>query len=58
MRLLLCALLIGLTGCGFKGPLYLPDAKAAAAAAAKTSPASPQASTARPVPADATPAPK
>jgi predicted small lipoprotein YifL len=56
MRLLLCALLIGLTGCGFKGPLYLPDAKAAAAA--KTTPATPQASTARPVPADATPAPK
>jgi predicted small lipoprotein YifL len=52
------ALAACLCGCGFRGPLYLPPAKAAQA---KPPPAQPETTVTdptRPVPADAAPPPK
>jgi len=55
----LLILLCGLCGCGFKGPLYLPDRTAEGAKARSATPAVPVITDEqRPVPSEAVPAPK
>lgn len=52
---LLSLLMLGCAGCGYRGPLYLPQSKPAASAPPAPAPAAPPE---RPQPAQAIPAPK
>ena len=57
MRVWLCLLIAAtLAGCGYKGPLYLPESKAPAMKPVTV--VSPEPAPDRPLPAEATPPPK